>query len=233
MNSRRFKSRFLRFAPALASAVMLGGMAMKMRASAPVEDAAPYHKQVAGLLGDLPAVIGEWEGAKITVPLPAVKLLRPNVIQAWHYQNSRTRRWANLVAVHCKDSRDMFGHFPPNCYPSSGWTQVRPPEQVELRVGARTIPMMQYNFKRNDLGRVENHLIFNFFVLPSGIVRTMEEVQDATRYHRDRGFGAAQFQIVMDAATPENRRDEVVRDLLQPLIVAIEVLQVHKQGDPK
>lgn len=210
---------------------MAGAMFIQMRTYAATDDATAYHAQIATAVSGIPIKFGAWEGSEIKVPAPAAKLLRPNALFARRYDNTKTGRWANLVLVHCTDSRDMSGHYPPNCYPATGWTQSHESESASIQVGLRTIPMVVYSFTRTEFNAVRHTVIYNFFILPGGFATAMSDVQRASGDRRVRPYGAAQVQIIMDSATPESDRQEIVQELLQPLMPVIDLLQTKKQGD--
>lgn len=210
---------------------MAGTMFVQMHASASTNDAAVYHANIAAAVTRIPIRFGGWEGSDIKVPVPAAKLLRPNALFARRYDNQHSGRVASLVLVHCTDSRDMSGHYPPNCYPATGWTPSGPSQSIEVSLGKASIPMVVYNFSRTEFNTVRHTVIYNFFILPSGMVTGMDEVQRASGDRRVRPYGAAQVQIIMDSATPERARQDIVGELLEPLTPVIELLQSKKQGD--
>ena len=94
------------------------------------QDAAPYHARAKATIDAFPYIIGYWTGTDVRVPEAAVKLLRPNALVSRRYTNhspglgGRGSAWADLLISQCADSRDMTGHYPPICYPSSGEPQI-------------------------------------------------------------------------------------------------------------
>lgn len=206
-------------------------MIVQMQAVASTGDAQLYHANILAAVSRIPIRFGGWEGSDIKVPLPAAKLLRPNALFARRYDNAKTGRWANLVFVHCKDSRDMSGHYPPNCYPATGWNQSHAGVSTTITVGSREIPMAVYDFTRTDFNTVRHWVIYNFFILPSDIVTGMSDVQRASGDRQVRPYGAAQVQVILDSTTPESVREGIVQELLQPLAPIIDLLQTRKQGD--
>ena len=57
------------------------------------------------------------------VPPEAQELLRPNAIFSRRFQRPG-EIGVHVLVVHCSDARDMIGHYPPICYPSSGWVST-------------------------------------------------------------------------------------------------------------
>lgn len=181
-------------------------------------DAAPYHARARKSIDAFPYVIGYWTGSDVVVPRAAVKLLRPNALVSRHYTNHspdpHAPAWADLLISQCADSRDMTGHYPPICYPSSGEPQLsaRP---FRLSVGDERIDGIEYQFAATPDRGIERESVYNFFVVPGrGIVPDIAGVRDAAGNYQRRCFGAAQFQVVMDADQPPEARDEVFTTLI-------------------
>ena len=206
-------------------------MVVQMRAYAAPSDTQAYHQVVRNAVSAIPVRFGGWEGSEIKVPLPAAKLLRPNVLFARRYEEAQSGRWASLVVVHCRDCRDMCGHYPPNCYPSSGWTMSEPEVSDEFPCGDTNVPMAVYDFSRTEVNHVRRTVVYNFFVLPGGFMTRMSEVQKASSNWKLRAYGAAQVQIIMDAGTPEAVQRRIVQDMLKPLAPVFASLQVRTEGE--
>ncbi len=226
-----FSPRFIKLLPATASALMAVAMFVQMKAWAFSDAATDYHQMVKRAASAIPVRHGEWEGTDIAVPQPAARLLRPNVLFARHYESNRRGLEANLVFVQCTDARDMNGHYPPNCYPSSGWVLDKPGRAVQIPVGRTTIPAMSYEFTRSEFGAARRSLVYNFFILPSGFATTMAEVTRVSGDQRWRSLGAAQVQVILDSSLPETTRLDIASELLEPLVPIIDTLQVRRQGD--
>ncbi len=209
-------------------------MFIQMQAWAVTDNPTAFHESIRTLVSSIPVRFGEWEGTEIKVPQPAARLLRPNALFARRYDNTRTLRSANLVLVHCTDCRDMSGHYPPNCYPASGWTPDGSSRDVELTVGPRRIPAVVYEYKRTEMGVARQSIVYNFFILPSGFATDMAHVQSASGDRRSRPYGAAQVQVILDGGTPEFNQMQIVTELLEPLGPILDTLQVRKnqEGHP-
>ena len=91
------------------------GLYAQMYSFAVTDDTTDFHARVKQKIDEIPRLIGKWEGTDAKPPEAAGKLLRPNVIFARRYLNSETNQWASLIVIHCRDSRDMSGHYPPYC----------------------------------------------------------------------------------------------------------------------
>ncbi|MDB5289199.1 MAG: hypothetical protein JWL69_440 [Phycisphaerales bacterium] len=187
------------------------------------QDAAPFHARARTAVEAFPYVIGggTWTGKDEEVPKAAVQLLRPNALVSRSYINQSPDwnagvRWADLLISQCKDSRDMTGHYPPICYPSNGEPEIdkRP---FKLFVNGMWINGVEYRFTaRPDAkaGMVRKS-VYNFFVVPGkGVVPDISDVREAAANYQRRVFGAAQFQVVMDADLRQEDRDKVFITLI-------------------
>lgn len=210
--------------PAIALLLVLG-LWTQISAYAKVDDTSGFHADVRNRMAEFPVRLGAWQGVEALVPPAAQKLLRPNVLFARRYSNETTGQRANLLVIHCQDARDMSGHYPPNCYPGSGWTMNAPPSDESMEVWGRRVPMVRYAFTRRDIQGSVNVTILNFFILPTGeFVTDMDSVRRASGDYRIRPYGAAQFQLVFDGSvSPEDQR-AIAMELLPPLGPVVDVL---------
>src|SRR5690606_34429817 len=108
-------------APPLAIGILLASLAIGGVDVAPVPGRDAYFERVATAVESTPYAIGDWRGEDEEVIQAARKLLRPNGMVQRRYVQPGGGGFGLLV-VHCKDVRDMEGHYPPICYPSQGWT---------------------------------------------------------------------------------------------------------------
>jgi hypothetical protein len=190
--------------------------------------AEPYHQHIAEVAATLPYQAGSWVGEDTEVPSAATALLRPNVIISRRYQNVRTGHNANLLLVQCRDSRDMLGHYPPVCYPGTGWTLASQIERQAVATNA-SYPAMEYDFTRTTGGQLSRVTVIDFMVLPDGrVVRTMEELRFAARKRAARFYGAAQIQLLFDPNVPDPERDQAVKTILD---AAGPILQGIQSGE--
>lgn len=216
--------------PLLALALSMG-LAVHMRTLASTVDTDPFHKAVRDEVELIPAQPGNWEGTDVSPPAAAGTLLRPNSLFGRRYRDPVRNRWATLIFIHCRDSRDMSGHYPPNCYRGSGWTQVGPPRQIFADVWGRQVPVAEYAFTRSELERTIRWTVYDLFVLPAGgIVTDMTSVQIAGGDYRSRPYGAAQIQVIVDSGLPEAERLEIVDEMLELLGPVVERLQSPPGG---
>jgi len=223
--SRNKFTRLKAIAPVALTAALLGAaLSEKLAFRLPPADAAPYHARVRDAAERLPYNIGPWLGTDTEVPPAAVALLRPNVIVSRQYQDVRTGRSATLLIVHCEDARDLIGHYPPVCYPAHGWSMKRKSE-VDRKAGDRTVPVADYTFTSARIDRSGELRIDNVMVLPNGqYCRDMDGVERLAQDRRRKFFGAAQIQMVTDAAWNDADRADLFGQILQaaePLLLEI------------
>jgi len=149
----------------LATIVLLGGMyAQSMDAGGGV-NAERYHAAAREAIEGVPERFGDWRGTDVEVPQSAVALLKPNALLGRRYVEEGTGRWANLVIVQCRDTRDMSGHYPPVCYPAHGWT-AREGARTHETVTVAGLEATTYEFMRTEFDRAVRIVIYAFFVVP-------------------------------------------------------------------
>jgi hypothetical protein len=223
--------RLIKLVSPLIATVLAAGLYAQMRSYAVADDTTPFHRRVADAVDKIPFRNGPWEGTEAKPPDAAGQLLRPNALRAIRYRDLKSGRWASLIVIHCRDSRDMSGHYPPNCYRGSGWTQAGPPDIREYKLWDRTVPIAAYEFSRAEFDRVNNWVVYDFFVLPTGeFVTDMESVRTASGDYRTRPYGCAQIQVLMDSGTPKDDQQAILNELLEPIGPVIKELQATRSG---
>ncbi|OAB63390.1 hypothetical protein AY599_18795 [Leptolyngbya valderiana BDU 20041] len=196
-----------------------------------------YFKRVETVIESLPRHIGRFQGVD-QPPLPAsIELLRPNKLLQRRYEDALSGEGFSILIVHCGDVRDMQGHYPPECYPSSGWTvEETTPETIERSTGG-PIPITRYVVSRGEEPDRNVRVIANTFVVPradSPLGRDDSILDRVTRTRWSSGLGAAQVQIITEAQMdPQTRREieRTVAEKLQGLIDAVASPRVG-EGEP-
>jgi exosortase len=216
---------------AIAGVFLILGSAYGIGQSLPDgSEAQAYHAKVREVADELPREIGKWKAADIELPEAAVALLRPNVLISRRYTNEQSGQSFAFMIVQCADARDMEGHYPPNCYPTSGWTTLgqRP---IQVDVGGMKAASMDYRFERVLQAGPETIEVVNLLVVPgNGFVSSMRNIRQLGGTVTDRYYGAAQIQFVFDGYWDDQERLEAVEkvnETLEPLIRVI----LDKPGD--
>ena len=217
-------------APAIC-VVLLVGMVAESASRVTPADAEPYHRRARVAVESIPTHIGSWSAQPEAVPREALTILRPNVIRCMKYSDSDTSnprcydRWASLLVDQCKEASDMSGHYPPNCYPNSGEEKIYQ-EPRDWQVNGMTINGMEYHFRQTTATESTRTAVYNFLIVPGkkSTCRDIKEVDRAAQDYQRRFFGAAQFQLVMDADLSQTERDEIFTTLMEPCVPAIQTL---------
>lgn len=158
-----------------------------------------YHADVRESIHAIPQQIGDWIGTDDPEVTPAQqRILKPNIILQRTYRQPGSSDYLRLLVVHCKDSRDMNGHYPRICYPNTGWS-LDSAEPMSIRLGGTAIPATHYSFSSMRDGRDVEMYNINFFILPArgtNLAADMTALERSARSVTHAGLGAAQVQIM-------------------------------------
>ena len=211
--------------------MLLGGIVAESRTHLKPADVDPYHARAKQIIENWPKEIpqGNWFTVKDDpLPQPAEQLLHPNAAINRSYRsgemsaNGRPAE-ASLLIVQCKDSRDMAGHYPPNCYPASG-EQLLSSEKFRLVAGGVSVEGTAYYFLQKSVP-VLRRCVYDFFIVPGkGFVADVDGVYRAAGDYQRRYYGAAQFQVIMDADLPQEQREHIFKMIIGANPVAFETL---------
>jgi hypothetical protein len=208
----------INFAAPLATALLLLGMFTADKLRIDPHEADAFHARAKAAIDQLPKVLGSgratWYVIGKDIPLPddAEGMLKPNAYVHRYYTNPSTGAHVEVLLVQCRDTRDMQGHYPPVCYPSSGCRiDAGAPQSWPAGPGL-AVAGTEYVILRPS---GEQTTIRNFFVLPRGkIVRDMETVNAAAKDYRELVFGVTQVQLLFDASVGEAQRDEIFAEFI-------------------
>ena len=180
-----------------------------------------YHADVSESINAIPQQIGDWIGTDDPEVTPAQqRILKPNIILQRTYRQPGSSDYLRLLVVHCKDSRDMNGHYPRICYPNTGWS-LDGAEPMSIRMGSTAIPATHYSFSSTRDGRDVEMYNINFFVLPArgtNLAADMAALEASARSVTHSGLGAAQVQIMSNQ--PLNT--EEWRPMIERFVRAVE-----------
>lgn len=202
----------------LASAVMtlllLAGLGVQRMSLPQPKDAEPYHQAIQEVLAAIPEPEGGWTSADIPLPPAAVSMLRPNVTLSKRYIHEDRGLSVQFILIHCGDARDMAGHYPPICYPNSGWT-LKGRTETDWGEGDQALHGVEYRFEQVHMGRTRRLIVANVILLPDGTFATdMESMKALETDYRHRFFGAAQMQFIFDHEVAEDERRSVIAELI-------------------
>jgi len=211
-------------APAV-GVVLLSAMAVQQLSYTKPADLKQYHARVQEAIQQVPKQLGPWTGSETEVPRSARELLSPNAILSREYHNANTGRSVHVMFVHVRDARDIAGHFPPNCYPSNGWTERRTQDD-RWNIAGTSVPVRDYLFTMElPTGDRQMHVL-NTLVLPEGrLTRQMSEVRGAAADYRSRFYGAGQIQVLMNHRMTPARRKAIFKRFFKAMRPAIEAMR--------
>ncbi|MEX0654167.1 MAG: exosortase-associated EpsI family protein [Phycisphaeraceae bacterium] len=218
-------------APALALALIAGLVIEKSRWPEP-SDVEGYHTRVAEAIRELPEEIDGWTSSEVELPLAAVAMLKPNEILSRRYRDPAGGRSFHFLIIHCRDARDMIGHFPPVCYPAAGWA-MRDRHEASWSFDtaeAMTVKGMGYDFEQLAPGATTQLYVTNLLILPDGtFARNMREVNRIAADRQFRVYGAAQVQFVFGGQFSDTERDRIVKRFTAAAMPAVQAIRTGVQ----
>ena len=114
--------RMNRAAPIALLACILGaGLLISRQGSVDQGQASARARSMRVNMESMPFLAGNWVGTDCPLPAGAAEILMPTAVLSRRFVELGTGRRATLGIIHCGDVRDMHGHYPPSCYPASGW----------------------------------------------------------------------------------------------------------------
>src|ERR1700677_3493574 len=210
---------------------MLVGMLAEARTHVQPTEAAPHLQRCADAIRAFPYVIetaiGSWTGKDTEMPVPAIQLLRPNAILSRRYSNEERNQVVDFLIVDCADARDLQGHYPPNCYPAQGESELMDERKTRIwHLPHMDVTGMEYNFAAKSLTDSEQ-VVYNFFVMPlvpaltvshkeldGKICPDISSVYTSGEDYQRRYYGEAEFQLVTGPQMKSQASAEALIDLL-------------------
>lgn len=197
---------------------LLAGAGIDMLSRPGRRHAEPFHRRVREAALNVPLQIGDWTGTDHQVAVAVTKLLRPNVIIERRYENKKLGLSVGFLLVQCKDARDMGGHYPPVCYPGSGYELEEARDDTWIiagKDGQRPLPVREYYFVKSRGAMIDEIYVANLVIMPDGrILRDVSAVRAAEADRARRFFGAAQIQLVFSASIPQEQRRAIFSEIL-------------------
>lgn len=231
MSVTRARSMGNWWAPGLCAAVLIAAAALGLTGVQGGADAAPFHTAVRASVESIPYKIGPWVGSDVEAAPAATRLLKPVKLMQRRYTDHSTGRGFSLLLVYCGDSRDMLGHYPPNCYPAHGW-RMESSEKDAFSLSGGRYPAMRYEFERTAAGLDQRMDVFNFFVLPVGVARLVADYEAVNRSSKTRSgvsLGAGQVQILFGESVRPAERREIINRVLGAIEPTLETITLGAQ----
>lgn len=222
-----------RAAPLVTAALLVGILLTRPGQVRAVEGTDEYFASVKATVDAIPYKIGPWLGQDVAIAPAAVKLLQPNAIVQRQYEDQTTGNAVQLLVVHCGNTLDMQGHYPPVCYPAHGWRQVSA-QTLSVPAEGLALPATLYRFSRVVDG-IERHMtVINFFVVPRDdeqFFADMAALNRASQSVVTAGLGAAQVQVVSLDGKVDLRTDPVVARFLEAVGPVLRVIAEGVRAD--
>lgn len=210
----------------LLAALMLGGAVYEGARRPKPADAEPFHNRARQAIEAIPLSFGPWVGKDEQVAQEALRLLSANKVLSRNYTHVSTGQHVGVLIVQCRNARDMVGHYPPVCYPNSGWT-LQNSEPQHFVVDDLVIDAAEYEFAISRFGSAGRLWIYNFMVLPNGrIAPDMQGVREVEADYTQKFFGAAQVQIVFKSTGADRtQRQRAAEQFIHVIGNAIRTMQ--------
>ena len=210
--------------PLFLALALLAGLAVETYSRPTPGEAEPYHARVRAAEKELPRRIGPWEGEDVKPTRAAIELLNPNVIYQRRFTNTETGQQVSVLVVHCKDARDIYGHYPPVCYPSHGMEQ-RSAERFQRSVAGEQLRGTEYRFASGAFGSGYK-IVNNLIIMPGAVMPDMEEVREQAWDYVRRFYGAAQVQVVFqDPDMTPGERERIFKTMVRAHMPVIEAIR--------
>jgi hypothetical protein len=220
------KGGIARWSPYLCGVLLVALMLMGGLDARTPAGAEEYRAKVRQAIDAIPYKIGPAVGTDVEPTRAAILLLSPNKIFQRRYVDPVTGWSQSLLIVHCKDVRDMTGHFPPNCYPAHGW-KPEGAERARVQLDGKDLEAMVFRFSKQEAVVSHRMAVLDFFIIPEGggtIFASMDDMERAARPSPVGGLGVAQIQIVHDENASPQWREHMIHETMQAIAPALRVI---------
>ncbi len=186
----------------------------------PAPDVEARYRSIRDEVLALPTRLGPWRGEDIEVPLAEQRILKPNAMISRSLSMLGGDERAHMLLIHCRDVRDMLGHWPASCYVSAGWkpekdagrTLAVPHAGLELRA-------LRHRFSRvrgEDL--IERTEVWSAFLAPGEQpTGSLEDLAGRAGARLRSRQGIAQVQVCFPGFIDDATADRAVRSILESL----------------
>jgi exosortase len=168
----------------------------------------------------LPSRIGPWRGEDVPVPLSEQRILKPNAMLSRSLAMLGGDERAHLLLIHCRDVRDMLGHWPASCYVSAGWSPERDARrEITVSHAGLELRALRHRFSRvRENGQVEQTEVWSAFLAPgeppSGSLQDLTGLAGARMRSQQ---GIAQVQVCFPGFVEDGAADRWVGSVLSSL----------------
>lgn len=200
-------------------------VAWQARALPDREGAIEVHAEIKAAAEQVPERSGRWFSVVIPATQSAVRLLKPNVLEQRRWTDGITGKTVSVLVVHCGDTRDMIGHYPPNCYPGQGYRMGKTESWATTVGSERYSDLPEYEFVTVRGTSTETLKVRNAMLLPGlGLGRDMNDVQAAAQDVTRRFLGAGQIQVIFYSGISEAERDSITAEMMEIYRPVLETL---------
>lgn len=168
----------------------------------------------------LPARLGPWRGEDVEVPLNEQRILKPNAMVSRSLSMLGGDERAHLLLIHCRDVRDMLGHWPASCYVSAGWSPEKDAgREITVPNAGLGLKALRHRFSRARAeGVIERTEVWSAFLAPgeppTGSLEDLAGQAGASLRSRQ---GIAQMQVCFPQFMDDPLADQAVRSVLESL----------------
>jgi hypothetical protein len=193
----------------------------------PLPDLTAYNAQINARMVELPSRFPELISVTSKPPQAAFDLLKPNVLDARQWTDPITNSSFDVLVIHSSEGRDMLGHFPPNCYPGSGFQLVNStPRPIDVQ--GTQLQGIEYEFIAKRFDGPSAFRVFNVMLLPNQEqARNMEELYTYMGKYAYRNMGSGQLQIRVPISMPEAERLAIYTRAIQMYFPVIQAIQAR------
>ncbi len=217
-------TRWMYAAPALCVAILLT-LLVQWRQSDIGSGVTAYHVQAAAAVARMPMTFEGWQGQVVDLAAPAIRLLKPNAYYSVRFTDQASRRSFSVSLIQTRYARDMAYHFPPVCYPASGW-QLGQTREVRWRAQDGAIDGQEYQFWRIAGDGVYQIRVENFFIMPEGQTQaTPGDMTDRNKAPWLDPWGATQVQFIFDGSFSSAERRSLVENFVAQVAPVIRILR--------
>jgi exosortase len=186
----------------------------------PAPDVEARYRTIRDEVLALPARLGPWRGEDVEVPLAEQRILKPNAMLSRSLSMLGGDERAHLLLIHCRDVRDMLGHWPASCYVSAGWKPEKDAGRtLDVPHAGLELEALRHRFSRvRGEELVERTEVWSAFLAPGEPpTGSLEDLAGRAGGRMRSRQGIAQVQICFPGFMKDEEADRAVRSILKAL----------------